>query len=104
MHPDSAATTGSVMEVPQPTEPATPVVPGSPVTPIDPDPGTPADPERPATVPGPDEPATPVVPEPQPGESYSLHGVAAAITAATRSGCCWGSRCAARSITTSSAS
>jgi hypothetical protein len=38
------------------------------VTPIDPDPGTPADPERPAEVPGPDEPAIPVVPEPGPGD------------------------------------
>ena len=68
MHPDTAATTGSVMEVPQPTEPATPVVPDSPVTPIDPDPGTPADPERPAMVPGPEEPAIPVVPEPRPDD------------------------------------
>lgn len=63
-----------VLEVPQPTEPATPVVPDAPVTPIDPDPGTPAAPERPATVPEPDEPATPVLPEPSPGESESQGG------------------------------
>jgi len=57
-----------VQEVPQPSEPSTPVVPDAPVTPADPDPGTPADPQRPATVPDPDEPATPIVPEPQPVE------------------------------------